>query len=149
MLGMNLVWTTLQNLVREFSKTDIRVRLINRLGRYGLSSAICEGCLNSNGDVIAIMDSDGQHEVVFGETLYSIAKKYNLSWEVLKKMNSLSVNELSVGQQLIVRETSTKQDKKVSSISGASEAKKMVDSPSDSISIIKKDHEVQPESHYY
>ena len=52
-----------QNLVREFSKTDIRVRLINRLGRYGLSSAICEGCLNSNGDVIAIMDSDGQHEV--------------------------------------------------------------------------------------
>ena len=52
-----------QDLVREFSKTDIRVRLINRLGRYGLSSAICEGCLNSNGDVIAIMDSDGQHEV--------------------------------------------------------------------------------------
>ena len=39
------------------------MRLINRLGRYGLSSAICEGCLNSNGDVIAIMDSDGQHEV--------------------------------------------------------------------------------------
>ena len=39
------------------------MRLINRLGRYGLSSAICEGCLNTNGDVIAIMDSDGQHEV--------------------------------------------------------------------------------------
>ena len=52
-----------QSLVREFSKSDIRVRLVNRLGRYGLSSAICEGCLNSNGDIIAIMDSDGQHEV--------------------------------------------------------------------------------------
>ena len=33
-----------QSLVRAFCKTDNRVRLINRLGRYGLSSAICEGC---------------------------------------------------------------------------------------------------------
>ena len=93
--------------------------------------------------------TDGQHEVVLGETLYSIAKKYNLSWEVLKKMNSLIVNELSVGQQLIIRDTSSLQDKKASSISGISEVKKMVDSPSDSISIIKIDPEVQPESHFY
>ena len=52
-----------QILVREISKVDRRVRLINRIGRYGLSSAINEGCLNSTGEIIAIMDSDGQHEV--------------------------------------------------------------------------------------
>ena len=52
-----------QSLVREFSRNDRRVRLINRVGRYGLSSAICEGCLNSTGEIIAVMDSDGQHEV--------------------------------------------------------------------------------------
>ena len=52
-----------QILVRELSKTEQRVRLINRVGRYGLSSAICEGCLNSTGEIIAVMDSDGQHEV--------------------------------------------------------------------------------------
>jgi len=52
-----------QTLVRKFSKNDFRVRLINRLNRFGLSSAICEGCLNSAGEIIAIMDSDGQHEV--------------------------------------------------------------------------------------
>ena len=52
-----------QSLVREFSRNDRRVRLINRIGRYGLSSAICEGCLNSTGEIIAVMDSDGQHEV--------------------------------------------------------------------------------------
>ena len=52
-----------QLLVRKLSKVDRRVRLINRIGRYGLSSAINEGCLNSIGEVIAIMDSDGQHEV--------------------------------------------------------------------------------------
>ena len=59
------------------------------------------------------------------------------------------MNELSVGQQLIVRETSTKQDKKVPSIFGTSEAKKMVDIPSDSIPMTKTDPEVQPESYFY
>lgn len=52
-----------QGLVRELSKTERRLRLINRVGRYGLASAICEGCLNSTGEIIAVMDSDGQHEV--------------------------------------------------------------------------------------
>tara|TARA_B100000242_G_C43041626_1_gene486001 strand:+ start:799 stop:1893 length:1095 start_codon:yes stop_codon:yes gene_type:complete len=52
-----------QSLVRELSKKDSKVRLINRVGRYGLSSAICEGCLNATGEIIAVMDSDGQHEV--------------------------------------------------------------------------------------
>ena len=52
-----------QNYVRNFSKKERNVRLINRVGRYGLSSAICEGCLNATGEIIAVMDSDGQHEV--------------------------------------------------------------------------------------
>ena len=49
--------------VRELAKKDRRIRLINRLGRAGLSSAIKEGCLCSTGDVLAVMDTDGQHEV--------------------------------------------------------------------------------------
>ena len=52
-----------ENLVRAFSKKDSRVRLISRIDRFGLSSAIKEGCLNAKGDIIAVMDSDGQHEV--------------------------------------------------------------------------------------
>ena len=52
-----------ENLIREFSKKDGRVRLISRIDRFGLSSAIKEGCLNARGDIIAVMDSDGQHEV--------------------------------------------------------------------------------------
>ncbi|MFM7267513.1 MAG: glycosyltransferase [Cyanobium sp.] len=38
------------------------IRLIRRVGRFGLSSAIKEGILDSTGDVILVMDSDGQHE---------------------------------------------------------------------------------------
>ncbi len=49
--------------VRELAKKDRRIRLINRLGRAGLSSAIKEGCLCATGEVLAIMDTDGQHEV--------------------------------------------------------------------------------------
>ena len=43
------------------------------------------------------------HEVVKGETLYSISKKYNLTIEELKKKNSLSDNSLSLGQSLIIK----------------------------------------------
>ena len=38
------------------------VRLIRRVGRYGLSSAIKEGILDATGDLVMVMDSDGQHE---------------------------------------------------------------------------------------
>ena len=51
------------SLVRELAQKDRRIRLINRLGRAGLSSAIKEGCLCATGEVLAIMDTDGQHEV--------------------------------------------------------------------------------------
>jgi len=50
------------NLVREYGRDDRRVRLISRLGRFGLSSAIKEGCLCATGDIIAVMDADGQHD---------------------------------------------------------------------------------------
>ena len=51
-----------QNLARSYSQHDRRIRLISRLGRSGLSSAIKEGCLCASGDLIVIMDADGQHE---------------------------------------------------------------------------------------
>ena len=41
------------SLVRKYAQKDRRIRLISRLGRSGLSSA---------GEVIAVMDADGQHD---------------------------------------------------------------------------------------
>tara|TARA_B100000886_G_scaffold306602_1_gene239050 strand:- start:3492 stop:4601 length:1110 start_codon:yes stop_codon:yes gene_type:complete len=54
-------------LVREYCRLDRRVRLISRLGRSGLSSAIKEGCLCAKGDIIAVMDADGQHDPLYIE----------------------------------------------------------------------------------
>ena len=50
-------------MVRKLAQGDRRIRLINRVGRSGLSSAIKEGCLCASGEILAIMDTDGQHEV--------------------------------------------------------------------------------------
>ncbi len=49
-------------LVKEVAAQDPRVRLIRRVGRSGLASAITEGLLNATGDIAAVMDTDGQHE---------------------------------------------------------------------------------------
>lgn len=50
-------------------------------------------------------NSDGSFEytVASGETIYTIAKKYNLTTYQLKTWNNLTSNDLSTGQKLIIR----------------------------------------------
>ncbi len=43
------------------------------------------------------------YEVTKGDTLYSISRKFNISIEDLKKKNDLSSNDLSIGQNLIIK----------------------------------------------
>ena len=50
------------DVIVELAQHHSCIRLIRRVGRYGLSSAIKEGILNATGDVVVVMDSDGQHE---------------------------------------------------------------------------------------
>lgn len=48
--------------VREIARTDRRVRVIERIGRRGLSSACIEGMMASAAPYIAVMDADLQHD---------------------------------------------------------------------------------------
>lgn len=48
--------------ILEISHQYSCIRLIRRVGRFGLSSAIKEGILDATGDVVVVMDSDGQHD---------------------------------------------------------------------------------------
>jgi dolichol-phosphate mannosyltransferase len=48
--------------VRQLARQHPEIRLVRRVGRAGLSSAIKEGILDATGDVVAVMDCDGQHE---------------------------------------------------------------------------------------
>ncbi|MFM9088845.1 MAG: glycosyltransferase family 2 protein [Cyanobium sp.] len=47
--------------IRELAHSAPQVRLIRRIGRGGLSSAIKEGILDATGDLVVVMDCDGQH----------------------------------------------------------------------------------------
>ena len=49
-------------LVTRIAQTDRRVRLIRRIGRRGLSSAVVEGALASTTPIIAVIDADLQHD---------------------------------------------------------------------------------------
>ncbi len=48
-----------------------------------------------------------RHTVSAGETLYSLSRKYGTSLEDLRKWNGLEYNDISVGQQIIVKKTAT------------------------------------------
>jgi dolichol-phosphate mannosyltransferase len=47
---------------RDIAQADPRVRLIQRIGRRGLASAVIEGMLASSAPCLAVMDGDLQHD---------------------------------------------------------------------------------------
>jgi len=49
-------------LLTGIAQTDRRVRMIRRIGRRGLSSAVVEGALASTTPIIAVIDADLQHD---------------------------------------------------------------------------------------
>ena len=50
------------DLLREIAREDRRVRVIQRVGRRGLASAVVEGAMASSAPLIAVMDADLQHD---------------------------------------------------------------------------------------
>ena len=50
------------DLITKIAQEDRRIRLIRRIGRRGLSSAVVEGALASTSPVIAVIDADLQHD---------------------------------------------------------------------------------------
>lgn len=49
-------------IARTIAQDDARLRVIRRIGRRGLTSAVMEGILSSSSHFIAVMDGDGQHD---------------------------------------------------------------------------------------
>lgn len=50
------------DLLREMARRDSRIRVIERVGRRGLSSACIEGMLATSAPFVAVMDADLQHD---------------------------------------------------------------------------------------
>ena len=51
--------------------------------------------------------NDGYYKVIKGDTLYSIAKKFNMSIDKLKELNNLSSNLINVGDLLKINQGTT------------------------------------------
>jgi len=49
-------------LITQLAQRERRIRLIRRIGRRGLSSAVVEGALASTAPVVAVIDADLQHD---------------------------------------------------------------------------------------
>ena len=47
--------------VNKYMKNNKRIKLITRIGRSGLSSAIKEGLIFAQGKYLLVLDGDGQH----------------------------------------------------------------------------------------
>ncbi len=60
---------------RSIGEKDPHVRVIRRVGRRGLSSAVIEGFLAARGDTLVVADADGQHELSLIPALAEAARR--------------------------------------------------------------------------
>jgi len=51
-----------RDIILQRCQIDPRVRLVHRIGRRGLSSAVVEGILSSSSRYVAVIDADMQHD---------------------------------------------------------------------------------------
>ena len=89
---------TLYSIARKYNTTVDNLRRLNNLNNDSLSI----------GQVILLpgIDTSSDNTSIYvvnsGDTLYSIAREYDTTVEVLKDLNTLTTNILSVGQKLVV-----------------------------------------------
>lgn len=96
---------SLWSIANKYGLTVDKLKDINNLSSNMLSVGQ-KLLINDGTDVDNV--NENYYIVKSGDTLYSIAKKYGLTVEELKKMNNLSSNTLSINQKLLVgNDTST------------------------------------------
>lgn len=77
-------------------------KLISIITKYGLTQYDRVQPDGSIAVAVTLTKESEYHKVQKGDTLYSIARKYNISVQHLKEANGLTGNTISVGQELIV-----------------------------------------------
>jgi len=88
---------SLYSIAKKFNTTVNELKRINNLSSNLLS--IGQKLIIPNN---TIQDNRETYTVKSGDSLYSIAKKYNTTVNELKRINNLSSNLLSIGQNLII-----------------------------------------------
>ncbi|WP_263408166.1 glycosyltransferase [Terriglobus tenax] len=66
------------DIVRQLGRQDTRIRILHRIGRRGLSSAIIEGMMASTAPMLAVMDADMQHDEAALPRMIETMRRENL-----------------------------------------------------------------------
>jgi flagellum-specific peptidoglycan hydrolase FlgJ len=83
---------------------DKLISLIERYNLHKFDEAVVGYAYE---DVAANKALGSTYRVVKGDTLYSISRRYNLTVKELQDMNGLRDNAISIGQELIIKPSST------------------------------------------
>jgi dolichol-phosphate mannosyltransferase len=62
------------DLIRSIGRNNIRVRVLERLGRRGLSTAVIEGMMDTSAPALAVIDADLQHDEMLLPRLYAAVR---------------------------------------------------------------------------
>lgn len=96
---------SLWSIARKYGLSVAELKALNNLSSNTLhiGDTLLVSSVNSTDDNIG----DEYYTVKSGDTLWGIARKYNMSVNDLKSLNNLSSNNLSIGQKLIVSKASS------------------------------------------
>lgn len=77
-------------------------KLISLIERYKLYKYDEEVMGKSAVEIVRVNSGVIRYVIVKGDTLYSLAKRYNTTVEAIKELNNLSSNDLALGQELMI-----------------------------------------------
>lgn len=77
------------------------IDLIERYQLYNYDAEVLGSPIQRNSPIVR--SSGARHVVQKGDTLYSIAKRYNTTVELLQRNNNLSSTNISIGQELSIQ----------------------------------------------
>lgn len=100
---------TLYSIASKFNTTVNDIKELNNLTSNNLNI----GQILVIPNMITSMEND-TYKVISGDTLYSIARKFNMTVDELKKLNNLTGNSLSIGQILKVKKLAPKEEDYIS-----------------------------------
>lgn len=92
-----------ETIIVEYGFTDSSLDDVSQIKNnwQDLAEAVVKGLAQYIGVPYSV-PGENYYVVKKGDTLWSIAKKYGLTVDELKKLNKLSTNNLSIGQKLVV-----------------------------------------------
>lgn len=92
---------TLYSIAKRFNMTVDEIKRLNNLTSNNLS--IGQELLISSLPNTDLPDTENTYYTVkAGDTLYSIARRFNMTVDEIKRLNNLTSNTLSIGQQLLL-----------------------------------------------